>query len=124
MELIDKYKNLPLDIIKNIIKFNETIKWRNGVFIDQIDKNDPRYSLLKTIPRPFRYLNSYFNFHYIIFFPRQIYSTVKRFLHVYSSYIGEVVYLLDVEDLFTVKLFMYTNPYETYDVVQIKRQTF
>ena len=38
VKLIDKYKELSIDIIKKIIEFNGSIKWRNGVFINQIKK--------------------------------------------------------------------------------------
>ena len=122
MYLLEKYKNLPIDIIKKILDFNGAIKYRNGVFIDQIDKKDYRYNLLLSIPKPYHYINSFFNFHYIIFFPRALYSTVKRFLHIYSNSNEEINYMLDVEDLFTVRLFIYKKT--NYNIDQLEPLVF
>jgi hypothetical protein len=39
--------NIPLKIIINILKYsNRGVKYRNGKFIDQIDKKDERNNLL------------------------------------------------------------------------------
>jgi hypothetical protein len=123
MELINKFKLLPLDIIKHIILFDGSIKWRNGVFIDQFEKDDPRYSLLLTIPRPFRYLNSFFNFHYIVFFPTPLFSNIKRYYHVYSRSGDEIYYFFDVENLLGTTMCIYTSSDYVYPVesVEIKR---
>ena len=126
IELIDKFKQLSIDIIKKIIEYNGTIKWRNGVFINQINKYDLRYNLLLKIPRPFVYINSFFTFHYIIFFPRPLYSTVKRCLHIYSNSNNDIIYLLDVEDLFTVRLFTFSNSEYGFsrEPIEIQRLSF
>jgi len=45
-------KILPLEIIIHILEYsNHGVKYRNGKFIDQIDKNDKRIQLLYTLPR-------------------------------------------------------------------------
>lgn len=46
------YRNLPLDMIIHILQYcNEGIKYRNGKFIDQINKNDNRYKNLYNLPK-------------------------------------------------------------------------
>ena len=42
---------LPIDIIHNILSYNESLKLRNGKYIGQISKTDIRYQLLLLIPR-------------------------------------------------------------------------
>ena len=44
-------KNLPLDILIHILEYsNHGVKYRNGKFIDQIDKKDERLQLLYNLP--------------------------------------------------------------------------
>ena len=43
--------NLPLDMIIHILSFDNKIKYKNGKFINQIDKKDERYNLLKKLPK-------------------------------------------------------------------------
>ena len=47
MKLI--FEKLPLEIIILILEFDNTVKYRNGKFINQILKTDNRYQLLKNI---------------------------------------------------------------------------
>jgi hypothetical protein len=43
---------LPLEIIIHILEYsNHGVKYRNGRFIDQIDKKDERYSLLYNLSK-------------------------------------------------------------------------
>lgn len=44
--------SLPLEIIHHILSYNNTIKYRNGTYMNQICKNDYRYDLLKKIVPP------------------------------------------------------------------------
>jgi len=41
---------LPEDVIHYILSYNDTIKYRNGKYMDQICKKDKRYELLLKIP--------------------------------------------------------------------------
>jgi len=44
--------NLPLEIIAHILEYsNHGVKYRNGKFIDQIDKKDVRCKLLYSLPK-------------------------------------------------------------------------
>lgn len=49
------FSSLPFDIINQILKYNGSIKIRNGKYINQISSNDYRYNLLKKIVHPFIY---------------------------------------------------------------------
>jgi hypothetical protein len=47
---------LPNGIIREIVSYTgATYKKRNGKYIGQIPKNDERYNMLRTIPRPNNY---------------------------------------------------------------------
>jgi hypothetical protein len=43
------FKDLPQDIISHILLYNNSIKYRNGKYMNQISKTDERYKLLKRI---------------------------------------------------------------------------
>jgi hypothetical protein len=42
---------LPSDIVKEIADYTGIVKIRNGKYMTQIAKTDPRYDILKTIPQ-------------------------------------------------------------------------
>lgn len=44
------FNYLPQDIIQYILSYNDTIKYRNGKYMNQISKDDDRYKLLLNIP--------------------------------------------------------------------------
>lgn len=52
MNLIEKFKDLPDDLIIIIINYTNVVVYRNGKYIDRLKKNYERDILLKRIPRP------------------------------------------------------------------------
>ena len=54
MSLIDKFTMLPDVLIHKIINYTNIITYRNGKYIDRIPKNDNRYKVIETIPRPIK----------------------------------------------------------------------
>ena len=46
-----KYNLLPEDIVRNILSYNNKIKYRNGKYMNQICKTDERYKLLLKMQR-------------------------------------------------------------------------
>ena len=52
--LIENFKFLPDVLINKIINYTDVVTFRNGKYIDKISKDDERYKLLKTIPRPIK----------------------------------------------------------------------
>jgi hypothetical protein len=52
--LIDNFKFLPDVLINKIINYTDVITFRNGKYIDRIPKNDNRYKILETVPRPIK----------------------------------------------------------------------
>lgn len=52
MELIDKFKKLPDELINIIINYTDVIVYRHGKYINRIRKNDKKYLVLYDIPKP------------------------------------------------------------------------
>jgi len=72
--LINKFSSLPIDIVNYILKYLNIISYRIGKYIDKINENDLRYSMLRKIPRPIKISN---NQYYIglRFRPRNVIKT-------------------------------------------------
>jgi len=47
----DLWKQLPNDILNQVIKYDNKIKKRNGMYINQISEDDERYKMLLGIPK-------------------------------------------------------------------------
>jgi hypothetical protein len=47
----DLWKQLPNDILNQVIKYDNKIKNRNGMYINQISKDEERYKILLGIPK-------------------------------------------------------------------------
>jgi hypothetical protein len=58
MELIEKFKNLPDELIHIIINYTDVVVYRHGKYINRIKKNDYRYNLLRSVSRPI-YIGQY-----------------------------------------------------------------
>jgi hypothetical protein len=52
IKILDKFSNLPDVLIHKIINYSDVLTYRNGKYINRINKNDKRYNLLKKITRP------------------------------------------------------------------------
>ena len=44
------WKNTPIDLVDNIVRYTGKMRLRNGIFMNQINKEDIRYVVLQTIP--------------------------------------------------------------------------
>ena len=45
------WKEIPCDMLQLILQFDGRLKKRNGVYMNQIPRQDERFPLLRTIPR-------------------------------------------------------------------------
>ena len=87
---INLFAGLPLEIIKSIISYDERLKYRNGKWMNQIDKKDKRLLLYDTIPKP--YVNLHLprrhegDFHISITF---ISKKQLKQLYIYSYWVGK-----------------------------------
>ena len=58
INLLEKFSNLPDVLIHKIINYTDVITYRNGKYINRINKKDERYDLLKNITRPIYVCNN------------------------------------------------------------------
>ena len=42
-------EKLPMDIVHHILEYNGTVKYRNGVYINRIPRDDKRYDMLRNL---------------------------------------------------------------------------
>ncbi len=49
---------LPLDLVNMILEYLNVIVYRNGKYIDRINKSDTRYELIDKIPKPIKINNN------------------------------------------------------------------
>lgn len=49
---MNNFSLLPKEIINKILEYSGGVVYRNGVYIDRLQKSDSRYKLLKTINLP------------------------------------------------------------------------
>jgi hypothetical protein len=54
MELIDKFKHLPDELIHIIVNYTDVIVYRYGKYINRINNADKRYKMLTNIPKPMK----------------------------------------------------------------------
>jgi len=52
INLLEKFAGLPDVLIYKIINYTDVISYRNGKYINKINKKDKRYDILKNITRP------------------------------------------------------------------------
>lgn len=49
---IKLYQHLPVEIVNHILSYDGKIKYRNGEYINQIEKTDKRFLIIKKIYKP------------------------------------------------------------------------
>lgn len=54
IELIDKFKFLPDELIHNIINYTDVVVYRHGKYINRLNKKDERYKILMSISPPMK----------------------------------------------------------------------
>jgi hypothetical protein len=54
IKLIDEFKFLPCEIIHHIFSYTDTIVYRYGKCMNRISKNDKRYKIVMSIPKPIK----------------------------------------------------------------------
>jgi hypothetical protein len=54
LELIDKFKFLPDELINHIINYTDVVVYRHGKYINRLNKKDERYKVLMSIPVPMK----------------------------------------------------------------------
>jgi len=52
VKIINKFSNLPVELINKIINYTDVIVYRHGKYINRINKQDYKYAILYTIPKP------------------------------------------------------------------------
>lgn len=52
--LIEQFKYLPQDLVPHIVEYTGKIIYRNGKYINRLQKNDIRYKILLKIPKPIK----------------------------------------------------------------------
>lgn len=51
-DLIKNFRTLPEDVIGLIVSYGNVIVFRNGKFINRLNRDDVRYTVLSFIPKP------------------------------------------------------------------------
>ena len=54
VELIDKFKSLPDELIHYIVNYTDVVTYRHGKYINRINKEDERYKILLSISKPIK----------------------------------------------------------------------
>ena len=85
------FAGLPFEIIKIFMNYDGRLKYRNGKWMNQIDKNDKRLLLYDTIPKPYLRKDEYTlpgrhdgDFHIAITFTKK--KRLKQ-LYIYNQWI-------------------------------------
>lgn len=52
IQLLEKFRYLPDELIHKIINYTDVIVYRHGKYINRLNKGDNKYHLVNSIPRP------------------------------------------------------------------------
>lgn len=81
------YSTLPKDIEYNILEYSGIVKNRNGCYMFQIPKDDPRYELLQKIPKIVPYYMMGEHGAHITFSPSRSHIALSQFAkRIYIHY--------------------------------------
>jgi len=114
--LSTKFAKLPNDIMREIAQY-VGVKYRNGKYMVQIPKDDPRYRILSQIPRKkiFSEPNHEPNFMVCVTLTRQdnrdnyIYLDVSTFIWGDEHYINYNLYVVDKKKLCNRRNYHYSE---------------
>jgi len=90
-------KQLPYDMNMIILEYEGSVKNRNGVFMNQISKNDYRYNILLDIPEKKTIRRTYgwdISYDVYVVFRTKPYSSLIRF--VSKENVIDIIYINDV----------------------------
>ena len=74
--------HLPLEIVHRILKYDGRMKYRNGIYMNQIAQDDERYKMLQTLPQidsnNLDFMSSHKNNFHILYIRRRYIRTKNR----------------------------------------------
>lgn len=59
-ELIEKFKALPDELIHYIVNYTDIVVYRHGKYMNRLSKEDDRYKILMSIPKPITLSNRHY----------------------------------------------------------------
>lgn len=96
------FRQLPQVLINIILSYNGTIKYRNGVYINQLSNTDSRYNLLRAIklPKCMRYKyydlpDGRINYSYLLYIDNILPNTQMYVVDVNPIWNRVIYYIMD-----------------------------
>jgi hypothetical protein len=80
--------NLPIEIIKNILEYDNKIKYRNGRFMNQLQIDNDISTMLDNIPKKHKYFTEMRSIYWNSFVELFANSGRKKFILEYNNYLS------------------------------------